>query len=62
MLGRYSARLLIVEAAESIERLFAAAGLSTDGTPPGTRVCTSVRKPIVIKKDVGAAPAKGQRG
>ena len=62
LLGRYSARLLIVEAAECIESLFAAAGLSTDGTPPGTRASTRVRKPIVIKKHVGAAPAKGQRG
>src|SRR5690349_15313885 len=60
-LGRYAARVIIVEAAESIESLFAAAGLS-DGTPPGMRASTKVRKPTMINKHEGAAPTKRRRG
>ena len=61
LLGRYAARVMIVEAAESIESLFAAAGLS-DGTPPGMRASTRGRKATVINEHEGAAPAKGHRG
>jgi hypothetical protein len=61
LLGRYSARVIVVEAAECIESLCAGAGLS-DGTPPGMRASTRVRTSTVINEHEGAAPAKGHRG
>ena len=66
LLGRFSARENIVIAAECIESLFAAAGLSADGTPPGTRARTRRRASTATKHEGAAscehtAPAKVDR-